>query len=179
MSLPYWIFPLIALAWLTGCGSEEVKKEPPPPPPPPTRVELIIKADPDINPDAQNRASPLLLRVYELKDLGSFNAADFFALYGKDRETLGGDLVRKQEFTLVPNDTKNLGFDVDASAKFLAVFAAFRDLEAARWRASTDIPPAQTTVIAIQASGTQITLSTAQKPARQNPGGVENAEGKQ
>jgi type VI secretion system protein VasD len=163
MSLPHWILVLSLPFWLVACGSDEVKNEPAPPPPPPTRVELSIKAEPDINPDAGRRPSPLLLRVYELKDAGNFSAADFFALYNKERETLGGDLVKRQEFTLVPDTGKSLAFEADAATKYLAVFAAFHNLETARWRVSTEVPLHRTTVISIQASTNQLSLSASPK----------------
>lgn len=162
MSFSPWIV-LPVLVCLVGCGGPEVKEEPAPPPPPPTQVELGITATPGVNPDSAGRASPLLFRVYELKDLAAFDGAGFFALYGKEQETLGGDLVRKEEFMLAPGETKRLEFEADAATRHLAVFAAFRDLETARWRASAVIPRNRTTVVEVQLKGNEIVMNAQQK----------------
>lgn len=147
---------LLLLMGLAGCGEEEIKPEPPPPP---TRIDLTITAGPNLNPDAANRASPLLFRVYELKEAAGFNGADFFALYGKERETLGGDLVKKEEMMLAPGETRHLAFEPDSASRFLAVFAAFRSLENAQWRAAVAIPKAETTLVGAQIDGTRVVLS--------------------
>lgn len=158
MPFPRFLLVLV-FASLIGCGAEDVKE----PPPPPTLVEFTIIAGANLNPDASHRASPVLFRIYELRDLANFNGADFFALYEKEQEAIGGDLLRKQELTLVPGETKTLSFEVEDDTRFLAVFAAFRNLEAAQWRASTPIPRAQTTVVDVKLDHTAITLTAAQK----------------
>ena len=41
----------------------------------------------------------------ELKSLAAFNSADFFSIYDKESETLGGDLNGKEELRLKPGET--------------------------------------------------------------------------
>ncbi len=119
---------LLGLALLAAsCAS-------PPPKPVVTPVSLNLVASSDANPDARGRASPLTVRVYVLKAPGPFEGADFFSLYDKDQATLGAEMVKREELLLKPGETKKLEFTLEPDAKNIAVLAAYRDLERARWR---------------------------------------------
>jgi len=106
----------------------------PPPKPVVTPVSINLVASADANPDARGRASPLTVRVYVLKAPGPFEGADFFSLYDKDQATLGAELVKREELLLKPGESKKLEFTLEPDAKNVAVLAAYRDLERARWR---------------------------------------------
>ncbi|MBS0343631.1 MAG: type VI secretion system lipoprotein TssJ [Proteobacteria bacterium] len=106
----------------------------PPPKPVVTPVSLSLVAAPDANPDARGRASPLTVRVYVLKAPGPFQGADFFSLYDKDQATLGPEMVKREEVLINPGESKKLEFTLDPDAKNIAVLAAYRDIERARWR---------------------------------------------
>ena len=110
---------------LVGCASKPVT----------STVGLTLAASADVNPDPRGRASPLTVRVYALKLSTGFDAADFFSLYDKDSATLGADMLQREEFLLRPGENKTLALTLPAEAGALAVFAAYRDLEHARWRA--------------------------------------------
>lgn len=119
---------LLGLALLAAsCAS-------PPPKPVVTPVSINLVASSDANPDARGRASPLTVRVYVLKAPGPFEGADFFSLYDKDQSTLGAEMVKREELLLKPGETKKLEFTLEPDAKNIAVLAAYRDLERARWR---------------------------------------------
>lgn len=122
------------LAVLVGCASA------PKPPPPPKDVALHLSAGADLNPDSGGRPSPLVVRVYQLRQDTAFKAAEFFALYDHEKETLGADLVATQEFVLKPGDSRTVTFKGDAQVHTVAVMAAYRDLRNAVWRASFDLP---------------------------------------
>lgn len=153
---PAFLFAVVALL-LGGCGLFAAK-EATPPPPPPTRVELKIEAAGDINPDAQGQASPVMLRVYELKGDANFNNADFFALYDKEQSALAGDLAHKQEFLLKPGESKDLLIDPQADTEFIGVFAAFRKLDTAQWRVSAPIASHKTTQFVVKIGAAQLRL---------------------
>jgi type VI secretion system protein VasD len=121
---------------LSACGSK---------PPPPTIVQLTVKAAPDINPDAQNRPSPLVLRAYQLAATDSFEKADFFQLYDKDAATLGADMADRQEIAIAPGETKTVTLEFKPNGKFLGIIGAFRSIDRAAWRADVPVPPNKTT----------------------------------
>lgn len=103
----------------------------------PTKIDSKILASFEINPDANGRPSPLVVRVYELKAKSSFNDADFFKLYDEEEATLGGDLLTRSEFELSPGEGREIIQKAHEQARYFAVVAAYRDIDNARWRAST------------------------------------------
>jgi type VI secretion system protein VasD len=121
---------LCALA-LGACASK-------PPKPVPARAQLIASAD--ANPDSSGRASPVVVRVFQLKEDGEFATADYFALYDKEKETLGASLLSREEYVLVPGERRSLELELKTEARFLGAIAAFRDVRSARWRALTQAP---------------------------------------
>lgn len=124
---------LLAAALLAGCA----KPKPPPPSPkpkPPALLSIRIAASALLNPDARARPSPVVLRLYELKSPAQFEAADFVSLFDKDQATLGADVVAREELVLRPTETKSITKPLDPDTRFVAVMAAFRELERARWR---------------------------------------------
>jgi len=144
----------LLLLMLGACKSPP----PPPPPPPPTIVRLSVIALAGVNPDRSGRPSPILVRVYELKSTAAFDSADFFTLYGKDQATLGADLNAKNEFLLRPGDTKSVEQPVQPGTKFIAVVAAYRDIERSRWRATAPVPPNRTTPLTVRADAADVTI---------------------
>ncbi|MGH8229388.1 MAG: type VI secretion system lipoprotein TssJ, partial [Steroidobacteraceae bacterium] len=92
------------------------------------------------NPDSQGRASPVVVRIYQLRGDAQFNDADFFALFDKEQATLGASLILRDERTVFPGQRLQLPLAVSPETRFLAVAAAYRDLRASRWRAVIPVP---------------------------------------
>jgi type VI secretion system protein VasD len=121
---------MICLA-LAACASK-------PPKPAPTHARFVVSAD--VNPDNSGRASPIVVRLFQLRNDGEFAAADFFPLYEKEKETLGASLITREEYVLSPGETRAFDLPVNPDARFLGVIAAYRDIHAAHWRALTRSP---------------------------------------
>ena len=152
---------ILVILLLSGCGlmSKDKKVQPPPPPPPePTRIVLEIEAAGDINPDPEGRSSPLVLRIFQLKSKAAFNGADFFSLYEKDESVLGGDLIRKEEVTLKPNERRTLKFEAHQDTRTIGVFGTFRNYEEAIWRAAAAVQPNTVNLLNVYVSGTTINI---------------------
>lgn len=111
---------------LTACKSA---------PPKPHVVKLTVSVSADANPDAQNRPSPIVVRVYQLKDDAAFKDADFFALYDKEQATLAASLISREEFEVAPGAQKAIDFKLAPDARFVGVAAAYRNIRDATWRA--------------------------------------------
>ena len=131
---------------------------PPPKPPNPTIVQATIVATSDVNPDARGRASPVVVRMFELKTLGAFKNADFFSLFDHDKETLGNELLAKEEFMLRPGEKQHFDRQLQADTRFVAVVAAFRSLEKSTWRASMPVRLNQTTPATISLQARDISI---------------------
>ncbi|SAK51095.1 type VI secretion system lipoprotein TssJ [Caballeronia ptereochthonis] len=160
--VPSRVRPLVVLGVFAVAAC---KSPPPPPPPPPTVVRINVNALDKVNPDHTGRPSPVLVRVYELKATAAFDSADFFTLYGRDQATLGADLNAKNEFLLKPGDSQSVEQTVQPGTKFVAVVAAYRDIERSRWRATVPVPPNQTTVLTVRVDRADVSIAAQRAPA--------------
>jgi type VI secretion system protein VasD len=139
--------PLVSIvALLVGCSSG------------PPLVQGTIKAEPAVNPARGGRPSPIVVRVYELKAVAAFNGADFFALYDKEQETIGGDLVGREEFLLQPAESRQYRRQFQPDTKFIGVIGAYRDLEQSRWRQVVPVPAKGKATLTIGVQARAITL---------------------
>ena len=131
---PWILTGAAAAVLLVACKSA------PPAPPPPQPVVVHLQAAADLNPDSTGRASPLVVRVYQLRQDTAFLGADFFTLYDHDKESLAADLVTREEYTLKPGDARDLQMKFDPQVRLLGVLAAYRDFRNAQWRALYTLP---------------------------------------
>lgn len=124
----------------------------------PTQINSKILASFDTNPDANNRPSPIVVRIYELKSVTAFNEADFFKLYDEEEATLGGDLISREEFELSPGTGREFSRKANEQSRYFAVIAAFRDIERANWRASSvlELNSKNTPVVRVSKHGVTI-----------------------
>jgi len=144
---------------LGGCGSEPKKEEPPPE----TKIQVSISVADQVNPDINGRPSPIVVRLYELKNIGKFEEADFYKLFEDHEGALGSDLLASEKFHFKPGDTKTLGHTVSPDTKYIAVTAAFRDFNQSVWRDSIAIESAKTSELSILIERLNLTI-TKNKP---------------
>ncbi|MEY4719245.1 MAG: type secretion system lipoprotein TssJ [Pseudomonadota bacterium] len=130
----------------------------PPTPLPPTVIQLDIDSQPLINPDASGKASPVLLRIYELRETNNFLGSDFFALFDKEQATLAADLVRKQEVWLKPGEHQTLQLQAASDTRSIGFFAVFRKLDDAQWRAWSSLTPHQLNLLRLTINGNRLTM---------------------
>lgn len=114
-----------------GCGSAPPKAAP---------AKALITATADVNPNAEGRASPVHVRIFQLKEDGAFMEADFWTLVDKEQATLGPSLVQRLEQDLIPGDKKEFEMKIDPDARVLGVMAEFADYRNATWRAVAKAP---------------------------------------
>lgn len=130
-----------------------------------TEVELNFQVWPNINPDEAGRSSPLVIRVFELKDARQFQTEDFIGLFQESKERLGGDLIaeyRLREFAPGLNRTEVL--KVDPAVQYIGLLAEFVQYENAQARLVFPIEPHRTTETIIWVNKTSIRLSDEEKP---------------
>jgi type VI secretion system protein VasD len=143
---------------LAGCGSDPPAPEPEPEP---TRAVIDVEASAELNPDLSGRPSPLVLRVYELKQTSAFDAADFLGLYDDDQGVLGAELVAREDLRMQPGLTRRLQLTLSDETRHLGFLAAYRDLDQAVWRARLAIEPNQTTSIKVELQSLAIRVTLA------------------
>lgn len=138
-----------------GCGGA-------PKPPPPTTVSGAIQASAQLNPSVNQRPSPLLLRVYELKSASVFGSADFMALYQGDQATLAADLLARDEFMLQPGENRPYKKTLAPETRFIGVIGAYRNLEKSTWRVVVPVQPNKAQTLSIRAG--DLAVSAEVKP---------------
>ncbi|MBX7228542.1 MAG: type VI secretion system lipoprotein TssJ [Burkholderiaceae bacterium] len=126
-----------------------------------TLVSAALQASSSINPDARNRPSPVVIRVYELKTPATFESADFFSLFDKDQATLGADMLAREEFTLRPGDSQTINRELKPDTRFMAVFAGFREVEKSTWRAVMPLNVGKKNTVQISLDARTVSISPA------------------
>ncbi len=126
-----------------------------------TDLKIEILSEADINPDEENKPSPVFVRLYELTSTTAFEKADFIDLYERDEETLGDSFIAKQELKrLVPNTFREESFVLSTETRYVGIFAEFFHYENAQ--AKVFFPVTEANVIrnnvGIKISGNRVQL---------------------
>jgi type VI secretion system protein VasD len=128
----------VLVAVLAGCAH---KSPPPPPPPQALDVQIRVVAALDVNPNRNGRASPVFLRVFELRDPSKFLNAEFDDVTLRVDTTLAGTLIGRDERMVEPGSTVMLALKIDPQTRLLGIVAEYSDLANSRWRATSPAPP--------------------------------------
>lgn len=81
------------------------------------------------------------------------------SLYQSDQPTLSADLVAKDEVMLQPGETRPYEKKLSDQTRFVGVFAAYRNLEQATWRAISPVQPNRTQKITIRAEPLAVSVT--------------------
>lgn len=104
-------------------------------------TEMRISSTDAINPDSSERASPLVIRVYQLSSGDSFREADFYDLYDDAEAVLGEELIAGREIVLRPGDEWNDAVNLDDETRYIGMLGAFRDIRESDWRVLESVDP--------------------------------------
>ncbi len=134
--------------------------------PGPTQLNATLQVADNVNPDVRGRASPVVVKLYELKAPTAFESADFFSLYERDRETLGGDLVAVEELQLLPGEKRAFTRTLQGGTRYVGVLAAFRAVERAQWRATLAVEANRLNRVLIKLDGTRASIGAAPEASK-------------
>ena len=115
----------------------------------PSDTRVTISASRDVNPDASQRPSPILVRIYQLRSGAALDQADYFKLTGDPQSALGDTLLAHDQALVTPGQTRSLPLKLDPATQLVGVVAGFRDLDHASWRSSVPVEPGRTASIAV------------------------------
>jgi type VI secretion system protein VasD len=98
------------------------------------KIEFIAEAD--INPDDAGVASPVFIRLYELKSEKMVKRASFIDLYEQGPKALGADLVAemRQLKRFKPGETREENFVLSKETFYIALFAEFLDYKESEFK---------------------------------------------
>ena len=119
-------------------------------------IEATLVGGPNLNPNLEGHASPVVVRVFELKQTAAFRAANFSALFERSKEALGDGLVAQQEFILRPGEIRHYDRAGDPQPAALGLVAAFRTLDKDTWRVIVPIAPGAHNLLLIDFDNNEI-----------------------
>jgi type VI secretion system protein VasD len=100
----------------------------------PARINMVLAAGPNVNPDPSGQALSVVVRIYQLKDKGRLEAADYNAIWKSDKDTLSDDFLDRQERVVQPGTQEMLEIKANPMAAYLGVVALFRNPTGDTWR---------------------------------------------
>ncbi len=124
---------LMSVVVLSGCAVANYVVDP--------YTNIRFEAGDAINPDSSGRASPLVIRVYELKAVDTFRSAGFFDLYDEPEAVLEGDLLSMEEIILRPDLVEVLPMVLDKKTRYIGIVGAFQNIDEAGWKLILDASP--------------------------------------
>ncbi|GLQ32878.1 type VI secretion system lipoprotein TssJ [Litoribrevibacter albus] len=140
---------------LLGCSSNE-------PIPLIVSHQVIISVGDEVNPYGGNKSHPIVLRVYQLSESGTFQKSGFIDLYRNDIEVLGGSLVDLHNVQpLVPGEQHTLTLDIHRQSQYLAVFAEFANYDNAKSKDVIKLPQDNEAQLVIRVSGLSVSITEA------------------
>lgn len=104
-----------------------------------TQVKLDVTATDNLNLNQFDEALPVVIRIYQLSDVQSFQSATFEQLWKSDKSVLANALITVEERTVNPSDSLNIKFDQAEEARYVAVFALFRERANENWRVTHEL----------------------------------------
>lgn len=136
------LFVLLALLLLNGCSSP--------------RIGLEVASLPNVNPDSSSRPSPVIVKIYEMRNDMAFRQGDFQTLFMEPMKVLGADLVATDELTFVPGEARTIAYSPMPETRYVGILAGFRQMERARWRATLPVEPEEDNLIRIELNDTSL-----------------------
>jgi type VI secretion system protein VasD len=100
----------------------------------PVRLSMVMSAAPNVNPDVSGQPLSVVVRIYQLKDKGRLESADYNALMKSDKDTLAEDLLERQERVVQPGSQQTLDISANPAANYVGVVALFRSPSGETWR---------------------------------------------
>jgi type VI secretion system protein VasD len=135
--LLWLLVPCVGLLILTACPKE------------PARVNIVLSAAQNVNPDPSGQPLSVVVRIYQLKDPGRLQSADYDAIWKSDKETLSDDFLDRQERIVQPGARETLEIKANPLTAYLGVVALFRNPSGDTWRK----------IIPVKGKNSKITLS--------------------
>jgi type VI secretion system protein VasD len=110
---------------------------------------MVLNGGADLNPDQNGQPLSVVVRVYQLKDKGRLESADYNAILKSERETLSDDLVERQERVVQPGTQEMLEISANPAARYLGIVALFRNPAGDTWRRILPVSQSKTQKINI------------------------------
>lgn len=123
---------ILASSFLVACSS--VPEEP--------KIPFVytVNAAEDINPDIRGEASSVVLKVFQLSELGLFTAARYEDVFSDSYAKLGTEFIAVNEHLLNPATSQTFSVEISERAKFLGIAVAYRSTDSVVWKTTHMVP---------------------------------------
>ncbi len=140
-----------AAALLAACGG--------PPKPGSATVAVTGGAGMNSGPDGADR--PVTLSILRLKDAGSFNSADYFALQEDAAGVVGADLVGIDQLAVPPGGSVSKTVAVEPEVTNIGIMASLRDPAGKTWRTVTPVKAGKAVTLNVTLGPSGLAVATA------------------
>ncbi|NRD72404.1 type VI secretion system lipoprotein TssJ [Shewanella sp. VB17] len=138
---------------LTGCSLWRDPVEP--------KLFLDIQAELNINPNVDQKVSPVELRVYQLSDSQAFSRANFMQIFHGEQGVLKANLlVVRRLASVMPGEQRQEVIPLSAQTKFIGVIAGFSNYREAKNKVLYQIIDTQDTAIKVSLDGINLSISS-------------------
>ncbi|GAB1261909.1 type VI secretion system lipoprotein TssJ [Aurantivibrio plasticivorans] len=95
---------------------------------------IEITASDSVNPDNNERPSPIQVKIFELSDRATFDNLDFEKLFYQSDALLSDQLLSSGDFILQPSEKLEYKVQLQPGASYIAILAGYRDIDSAKWK---------------------------------------------
>ena len=120
-------------ALVVGCGATRYVDTP--------TETVTLAATSEVNPNLEGRASPVVVRIYQLSERTTFDTLDFEGAFRNAESLLGNKLKSSKRLVLRPGESAQHIIELASNASHVAIVAAYRDIDAARWKLVYKVNP--------------------------------------
>lgn len=96
--------------------------------------KIRVETTDSINPDMNNRPSPIQVKIYELSSRTTFDNLDFDRAFYEAKTFLSDELISNIEYTIQPSESINHKVNLSNSTHFIAILAGFINIDKSRWK---------------------------------------------
>ena len=119
-------------------------------------IGLVVASQSNVNPDHSGRPSPVVVKIYELRNDLTFKQADFHSLFDTPLQVLGADLIAANEIVFIPGEARRVLYQPNPSTTFVGVVAGFRQMDRALWRVIKPVDSKKATWVAMELNDASI-----------------------
>lgn len=149
--LVLFVICILTLNFITGCSVANYMVDP--------YTTLNFKVSKDVNPNINGRASPVVVRVFELSSRTLFESQDFFTLFDDANGVLGPELISKSEFEFEPGQEYKYSISLRPGVRYAGILVAYQDIDNASWREIVEISPTSYSTVTVNVGELSVFIS--------------------
>ena len=95
---------------------------------------ITVQAKNELNKNKRGKSSPVILRIFQLRDSAFFKTADFMDVYDGTNPKLKEHITLQQEYEIWPSSKMSFRLNLKTETKYIGMVAAYRNHSESRWK---------------------------------------------